>query len=323
MVSPDRVLYILSEIGIKHSPPDSNGWVNCKCVFPGHKDTHPSAGFNINTLVYKCFRCGTTNLYKIVQQFTGCSYKDAITHVEGDFEINATLNLNKRQDIQSYYLDQKNVKSIIEPKFYLEKLIDFTPDDYDYTLSRGFTREFCNSLGIKLCIDGYLTTSKNNKLPLNDYIIIPIIDIQKNIDTFEARNIVRNEHDYRPKVLYPTNSNINDTLLNIDNLNYNEDLYVCEGSGSLPKIYSSISKNVTCIFGASITDEQLKYLLQFNKKIIFLSDWDEASYNMLFSIRKELDNAYVFKERTEDIDHDFIEKLNHGYIEVSRFLLRI
>lgn len=125
------------------------------------------------------------------------------------------------------------------------------------------------------------------------------------------------------KTLYPKGSKVGDLIFNIDNLNFNEDLYIVEGIGSIPKIWSNITKNVTCTFGVEISKPQIKYLQQFKKKKIIIPDQSEAERNMIWSICCQIPNTWVAQIKSEDTDESFIEDIeNVELLEGSRYLLR-
>lgn len=111
----------------------------------------------------------------------------------------------------------------------------------------------------------------------------------------------------KPKTLYERQSAITLTLWNIDNLNVNEDLYVCEGLGSIAKIYLEVSKNVTCTFGSNgfKNKEQIEYLKKFKKKIILIPDNDKAGDKMIIELNKLLPNLYICKINYEDTDKEY------------------
>jgi len=126
----------------------------------------------------------------------------------------------------------------------------------------------------------------------------------------------------KPKVLYPSKSDISGTIWNIDNLNYNEELWISEGLGSIPKIYENISKNCTATFGSNISKEQIEYLCKF-KKVIIVSDNDKASFEMIKKLNLCLNNLYVSTCEVEDTNVNFVKELKtKEIIRASQYILR-
>ncbi len=56
-----------------------NGWFNCNCPMPDHRDSNPSFGINPETGFYNCFGCnGKGNLLTFVRKIEGISYREAL-----------------------------------------------------------------------------------------------------------------------------------------------------------------------------------------------------------------------------------------------------
>lgn len=357
----ERYIEVLrNDFGIKNIHPDSKGWVKCSCIMPAHNDKHPSAGFNINNGFYSCFSCNTkTNIYKLLSQLKNISYKDAVKYVDGEIEVeNAPMNNLQTRIIEPETKQVFDKKT----KQFFNTVPLINPEDYEYTRIRGFTKQFCEDFNIQKAVNGFYTdymiipitdsyynldTFEARKLMQLDYLrkwYISDDDLNKLEKLFseekEERHykikdrVITDKHGedcsqrilfylLKTKVLYESNSVLKSIIWNIDNLDFEQDLIICEGLGSIPKIYQHYSKNVTCTFGSQISDEQILLLKKFKGKKIFLSDFDKASYNLLIKVRNYLEDVWVFSEQTDDKDDDFIEKLNQGYIEVSRFLLNV
>ena len=357
----ERCIEILrNDFNIKDILPNSKGWVKVRCVLPGHNDKHPSAAFNLNNGVYSCFSCHTTtNIYKLISQLKNISYREAVQYIDNEVEVEqAPLNNLQNRNIET--IEQQVLDKSTKKFFNTIPLLN--PEDYEYTKLRGFTFDFCNEFDIQLAINGFykdyliipirnkyynLDTFEARKLCQLQYLQKwfesrePLSILEKRFSELKEKTHIRIKNGaiidkdgltstnptlyylLKTKVLYEPNSPLKSILWNIDNLDYNRDVIICEGLGSVPKIYQNYSTNVTCTFGSQISDEQILLLNKFKGKKIFLSDWDKASYAMLAKIRNYVENVFVFSEQTDDTEIDFVNKLNQGYIEVSRFLLNI
>lgn len=81
-------------------------------------------------------------------------------------------------------------------------------------------------------------------------------------------------------------------LFNIDNLDYDKPLVVCEGIMDIPQIWSHITHNVTCTFGSALKEQHKKDLNKF-KDIIVFSDTDEGGEHMIDFIYRNLTEKEV------------------------------
>lgn len=123
----------------------------------------------------------------------------------------------------------------------------------------------------------------------------------------------------KPKTLYESEV-LRDkpTVWNIDNLNVNETLYIVEGIGSIPKIYSHITKNVTCVFGSKISDIQVGILNSF-EHIILIPDSDDAGYGLVTTFAEKIRSEWEVKlVKEKDTDKNYVDSIvnssNLGYI---------
>jgi len=317
--------------------------------------------YNANgIIIHNCFSCHTTtNIYKLISQLKNISYREAVQYIDNEIEVEqAPLNNLQNRNIET--IEQQVLDKSTKKFFNTIPLLN--PEDYEYTKLRGFTFDFCNEFDIQLAVNGFykdyliipirnkyynLDTFEARKICQLQYLqkwfesreSLPILEKRfselKELTHIKIKNGVIVDKDgltstnpilyylLKTKVLYEPNSPLKSILWNIDNLDYNKDVIICEGLGSIPKIYQNYSTNVTCTFGSQISDAQIMLLNKFKGKKIFLSDWDSASYSMLAKIRNYVEDVFVFSEQTDDTHNDFIDKLNQGHIEVSRFLLNI
>jgi DNA primase len=344
-------LPIVNALGIRHHNNITNGWLQCHCVSGAHKDENPSMGIHLESGIVNCFACGfSTNIYKLIQSSLNVSYKKAIEYVHGK-DNEDYISKDITSNLKNNEVDKNEIAKTPIYNYNFLSIPLSNPNAYMYTLSRGFTKEFCEEFNIKICLSGMYY----------DYMIIPIIDTEQQFASFEARKlnqteqlrmyyndikssqkILQEQFDlYRKeckqtgkelshtekwlsqtKVLYPSGHKVNITIFNIDNLLYNEDLILVEGIASVPKIYENISKNVTSIFGANLSNEQLNILKRFKKDIIVVSDNDRASYSLISRMNKHLSNVKVFNCETEDTKKSFNGDLNSSsVVNAAQFLV--
>ncbi len=356
-LTASEIVFCLDRLNIKREPsPNHKNWLGILC--PNHTDTNfGSCSINLSNGVISCFVCGyKKHITKFISDKFQISYKEAVEYVKG---IVTTLKNNPELKIEVEAENPKELKSVKIESLLLQ---GFNPEDYIYTRTRGFTKEFCKEFEIKQCL------SKIYK----DYFIVPIKSQKLNVNTFEARKLRQKEHlaeyykiDYsneldikfdnyidrsrirfkkgklykngspfydediyyqlRTKVLYPINSNINNLIFNYDNLEQNKILFLVEGMGSIPKIWSNISKNVTCFFGVKLSKNQLNILKEF-ETIYHIPDFDEAGYNSVVLLNSELtkNNYNVIDIRVEDTDIDYVSEIKNrkNIIKPSEYLLK-
>jgi len=248
--------------------------LQARCMSGKHEDKNPSWSINKNTGLFHCFSCGYSgNIVSLIKDLTGQTiqqylklddpfsfmfraslYNQTPTKQEHKTGITKTI-LN----IQGQLLDPLENKQVMK---YLESRY------IDKNFIKDFNINYCD----KTIING--TTFKNR-------ILIPIVESDI-VVSYEGRTFVLD----KPKVLYPKDSSVN-TLFNIDNIDKKKDLILVEGIMDIPKIYTHITKNVTCIFGASITNRQLKLLNEY-ENLIIIPDNDKAGKILLEKLDENL-----------------------------------
>jgi len=292
----------LNRLNIKYKgKPNHKSWLSILC--PTHNDKHyGSCSININTGIINCWVCGSN-------------------HINNLLDSKTNLNFTYTEERKSEEVKKVNPKLSEQMKYNFVNM-KINPDDYYYTRTRGFTQEFIDYFNIVRCFS----------FPYKDYMAISIIDTSKDIRECEFRKLM--VHEYKQllptyeteiylndkKVKYEINSRLKQTIFNIDNLNRNDILYLCEGVGSIPKIWHNISKNVSCTFGSQIIDPQLIYLKQF-KQIIIIPDPDEAGFNCVNKLRESIPNLQVIDIESEDTDEQYIFDIqNTNILTASEYI---
>jgi DNA primase len=247
-----------------------------KCIF--HQDNKPS--FSIHKDGYfRCFSCGAQgSLAKLVYKLTGKSiYKFFNITDINSFHFENSIK-NKKDDKQRASFDIKD----IEIKGNLLDIKDSKDEKLlEYVNKRNLSNYFIDYFDIKYC-----TYCKVNNIEFRNRLMIPIYNDGR-LTGYEGRDFTKLQ---KPKVLYSKGTDVS-TLFNFDNLNRDETLILVEGVMDLPLIFTEITENVTCLFGAVITNKQKKLLNEFKKDIVYFQDNDEAGDNSV----KELD-SFLEKE---------------------------
>ena len=344
-----QILSALDRIGIKRdgSQPNSKGWLSVLCPNPSHHDhSFGNCSINLNSGFIKCYSCGygdkgnAKSIIDIVKDNMGFDFKQAKQFIEEGLyaspiqsKIETEKPKKKRERKQFVTLD-------LDPdKYYYTRQRKF---------SHFFVKEFNVKIGASGWFNDYMIIPIEDSAKgihefearkVREYEVlcdfyevedVPFEKLKRNFNDLCSHNKIRlnkktyqvmidmevmNPQDERikyllkPKTLYAPDSRCQETLWNIDNLNRKEPLYVVEGLGSVPSIWYNTVGNVTAIFGVSITEEQVKYLNQF-ETIIHIPDYDEAGYKSVEFLRYKLTNQYLICDtHYEDTDDKFIDDL--------------
>lgn len=366
------ILSALNRIGVKNEGPSRNGWITCLC--PYHQTDRLNSGINVRTGAFSCFACKVQgkNIIKMVMDLKNLPFKEALDFIGLDVEdrYDDSLKERRRKRVEEF-LEKKTRDESRSKKIELEslKLSKLDGRKYLYTRERDFNKDFVEKFSVTECREGWY----------KDYLIIPIVDKELGIKTFEARRlkeinylfdffnredkiefsetlsqlkkeletycsnkmiVYRNGSIYqngekieneklqyllKPKVLYPGNSEQKNTIFNRENLNLEEDLYISEGTGTLPKLYQ-FNQNSTCLFGTSGSkqNEQLKILQKFKKRKIIIPNYDFASYAMIWKLSQALDDVWVLPTKYDDTHKEFVNDLGKvSPMKGTEFILRV
>lgn len=240
---------------------------------PFHKDNHPSLFIDLKKGRYHCFSCGRGgSIESLAYEMTGENiYKSLGLLKDEDKKDQFTKYAKKLSNKQLYKEDDSaEIKKKTVYLVYNQK--DFVPAfentlSQRYLLRRGLTEEVCNKSGLLYCEDTEINTTVFKRR-----LCIPVYE-NGELSSIEGRKILSD--DPGPKVLYPKNTTVN-LLYDIDNLNKNKDLFVCEGLIDLLLLRTcKFFENSSSIFGASLTKRQLQQMSYF-KNVIYIPDNDLA-----------------------------------------------
>ena len=262
----------ISYLGLKTKNKITSYTEEAKIHCPFHKDNHPSMFINIKNGVYKCFSCGRHgSIESLCKEMTGNNlyYALGIKRENTDNSSFSVLarNMSKPQSID--YDSARLKKKSVYINFNEKDFVAATSNNLSlrYLLRRGLTPEIADSAGLMYCKETRINTTL-----FRNRLCIPIYE-DGNLCSIEGRRILSD--DPGPKVLYPKNTSVN-LLYDIDNLDRNQTLFVCEGLMDLLLLRTcNTFSNSSSIFGASLTDRQLNQLSEF-KDIVYIPDNDEA-----------------------------------------------
>lgn len=337
------IISALNTLNIKHqNKPNSKGWIDIIC--PLHNDhSFGNASININSGVISCFKCGQSKNISSLLKERNSNYI---------YTPQILIQPKIKKQIQNSSINKDLIYNFIH------KEID-KPEDFYYLKQRGFTKEFCKEFKIvRSFTDPYCDyfafpiIDSNKSICLTEFRKLMQIEYLQTYYnscslSYEQLNEDFKQHckdnnihitNYKlykgneiiidkvlfylldKKVKYESGSRIKETIFNIDNLNYNEILWLVEGIGSIPKIWNNISKNVTCTFGSQISLDQIIYLKKF-KQINLVVDQDEAGVKMVIKLRGELKNFFIIDILYEDTDEEYVNAIKNCKLKLQEEFL--
>lgn len=252
-----------------------------RCPNISHRDKNPSWTVYKNTGYHICFSCGFQgSLNHLVKYLTGktiwefCQISQPENYMFKKFLDKKSEKKHQELNRGSFiYQSLGNLYSV-----YSDSRV------VNYLLKRKVHPDFIKFFGIKYCNEAVFNYQK-----YKDRLLIPIREGGRLL-SMEGRDFTENQEK---KVLYPKGATVN-TLFNFDNLDHNKPLIVVEGLMDLHKIWSHITRNVTCTFGNVLTFRQIGLLQNFD--CIFMPDNDEAGYNMLIRFDEHTEKEFEIAE---------------------------
>ena len=156
------IISALNLLGIKYdeSKITSKNWMSCLC--PQHPDKNfGNCSINLDSGVISCFACGQSISIKKLLEDRGL--ENALDLSQFNF---TPINEIKRE------------REIINHDYDFS-FMPLEPEKFQYTKLRGYTKQYCEEFNIVHCISGEYA----------DYIITPLIDKNRSIETYEARKL--------------------------------------------------------------------------------------------------------------------------------------
>lgn len=298
--------YLLEVLGGTHVK-DCGSYVKCCSMF--HEEKNPSF------ILYK-----DSGLWKDFSgPFSGGDIEALVWHTKA-MRLADFLGISKDEIVSDLYKKKEENRKYVN-------LDEYNPDDYDLivegsdiqplkdsprhwahaTRVRGMSKEFIEFFKVGYMNNSKVYLQKKNeysdkikKVTFFDRLCIPIYENHKRV-SIEGRRI-DGVKEY--KVIYPSSlggvgGSAYRRLFNIDNLDFDRPLIVCEGTMDMVKVWSYFDKNVTCTYGASLKPQHKKDLEKF-KDIIVFSDSDEGGEHMIDHIYNFITDREIKVARLPD-----------------------
>jgi DNA primase len=257
---------------------DKGDYFQIRC--PYHNEKKPSAALYKDRWLFKCFACGETHGFARFYE----DLKHEPWNEHGEFSIKVY-----RRKLESLTEKQRGTYEIIEGR--VTSVYD-NAKALEYCRSRDIDDRFMQFFEFQatdLC--KFKHRLDENGKPIRsslwkDRLLIPI-DFEGKSYSLEGRDYTRQQF---AKCLYPKSCRT-DICFNQDNLDSDDLLVVCEGLMDIHKIWTSITKNVTCTFGVSLTEEQKIFLQSASNLVLYIDD-DVAGHKSVSIFEKFMQHDF-------------------------------
>lgn len=265
------VKLLLNESGIQYK--DKGDYFLLKCPF--HDDSNPSAVIYKDKHLFKCFVCAEN--YSFSYFYYRLKGKPWNEHQDFYLRqipvVRQTMTIKERQ---TFCISEGVVTSVYDNAKALS-----------YCRNRGVSNEFMQQFRFQATDLCKLSVGNGRSSIWCNRLLIPI-DFECVPYSLEGRDYTRRQ---LPKCLYPRGCKT-DVCFNQDALDKSKTLIVCEGIMDIHKIWTGITRNVTCTFGVSLSQKQKDFLCDVKDLILFIDD-DEAGYKSVSTFEKFM--RYDFK----------------------------
>jgi len=164
--------------------PQTGDEIRMHCILPGHKDTSPSANFNIKKGLYNCFVCGGRTFFNLVQEIENLgSFSETVQFVkkmvgynENDEEDYIDLLLEDLKDVQNEDDEEEEEPILIDVDLSSQEF-ESAVDHFSKVKSR-VSVDMINHWDLKYAVGGYY----------KDRLVIPIV-CNNRILSFAARDM--------------------------------------------------------------------------------------------------------------------------------------
>jgi DNA primase len=244
---------------------DKGDYFHIKC--PYHNEKKPSAALYKDKWIFKCFACGETRGFAKLYE----DLKHEPWNKHGEFSLKSYRrefdSLTEKQR-GTYEITEGRVTSVYDNAKALEYCRSRNIDDRFMQFFEFQATDLCK-FKPQLDQDGKPARS----ILWKDRLLIPI-NFGGKPYSLEGRDYTRKQF---PKCLYPKGCKT-DICFNQDNLDKNDLLIVCEGLMDIHKLWTEITKNVTCTFGVSLTEGQKAFLQSASNLVLYIDD-DPPGHN--------------------------------------------
>lgn len=280
---------------------------NFKGLCPFHSEKSPSFMVNPELQIYKCFGCGESgDAYTFLEKYEGMEFRESLKYLadkvgvvlksaqytqkddkERLYEVNNLvhrfyqymLNTHPSGKAALAYLTQKRGLSMETIKTFE---IGYAPNDYSglekvLIRKRRATAQELEKLGLVFMHNGLPTDRFRGR------VMFPLYDHRGNLQGFAGRILPELDSGTVGKyinspetILYKKSNGFFGLWFTRKEIKQKRYAVLVEGPMDAIASYQGGIKNVAAIQGTSLTQEQVKLLSRFTKKIVFCLDSDFA-----------------------------------------------
>lgn len=305
---------------------------------PFHDNTkQPDFQIQIKTGLFNCFGCDAKgNLYQFVSKSYNIDYKEASKLIEkyAGFDSNISIDdIKFKSNLRNMFKrEEDNVEEDNSPGFQINNDVlakmNTGLDPYKYLQSRGFSDEIIAYFECTFTNLWRVWNREKEDYKFEERVVVPGHDENGNIIGFIGRTPVGDEPKYRYTYKYPKST----SLFNLHRAKHHtkDGLILVEGSLDAMRIHSFGFPNVCCIYGASLSDEQISLILKYTDKVYLGFDNDKAGRNVTKKAIESLKN-YVdlnilnygnVKDPGDIIDRKVFYNIIKTAPNLKRFLLQ-
>lgn len=262
---------ILEHYSFENAKPSGN-YIRACCAL--HGGSNPMA-FVINQEngLWTCHTsCGSGNIFQLVQRLEDISFPESVHRVAEILGINITeLKIIARDEQERKEL-KRWIKAI--KAMQIKELEEYQPigDAKRVTKFKDFKPETIEKFGLFFFDKFYGFNKSNEPFELSERLAFPIISNGKLVGV----SLRATKPNQTPKWLHqPSLIKTSELLYNFDNAIGQEEVTVVEGITDV-WAYDEIGVVAVCTYGAKITEEQKRMLLQLGCNLNFSFDGDEA-----------------------------------------------
>ena len=275
---------------------------------PFHNEKTPSFNVSQDKQLYYCFGCGKGgSIFNFIEEYEKIPFPEAVELIANRCGIPIPIETKNIHSFSEY--DEMHEVMLYVGKIFHEQLVQTKEGKIalDYLEKRGITKETIKKFNIGYSPKSWNFFSKKideEKISLSiaekcglvrkkensyyDYfrgrIMFPIYSITKKIVGFSARKLYDDDtmgkYINSPETLIYNKSKILFGLSHTKNfILQNEYAIVVEGNLDLITLFQEGIENVVAVSGTALTEEHLKLLSRYSKKVILAFDFDEAGIN--------------------------------------------
>lgn len=250
---------------------------SCCPIHRGNNDT--AFSIDTETSLWRCFtndECGGGDIFTLIEKIEGVDFIGAVKKLAEILGINIdTMVIAQRKS--EYQKELENWMKFIERKKKRETLQinEFKIKEEILPLKRyrHFTTETLAHFNAGYAKEVSYVNSKGEISKTYDRIVCPIYINNTQI----GASLRKTKATEKVKWLHlPTGLGIGNIVYNLDACKEYDTIVVVEGIFDVWSYYQAGIKNVVCVFGSKITEEQYKILFRTGKDIILSFDGDDA-----------------------------------------------